>query len=102
MSRINRINRVGEKASSIPFKKQSYCGHQKYINICTFVIFKKKGTKTSLAPCGWSLKNEVIWKAIGAHVTKSHIKQCDTHTHTSTNMAVHMWASDERAEPLEP
>lgn len=45
MSRINRINRVGEKASSIPFKKQSYCGHQKYINICTFVIFKKKELK---------------------------------------------------------
>lgn len=44
MSRINRTNVGGEKASSIPLKK-SYCGHQKYINICTFVILKKKDRK---------------------------------------------------------
>lgn len=67
--------RAEKKPAPPPFSltKQSYCGHQKYINICTFVIFKKKGNKTSLAPCGWFLTNEVICgkaESAPAHVKK--------------------------------
>lgn len=42
-----------------------------------------------------------MWKATSAHahVTKSHVKQCDD-TYTGMHMAVHMWASDERQRTL--
>lgn len=85
MSRINRTNGVGEKASSIPFKNSLTVG-TKNILISVHLSSLKKGNKTSLAPCSWLVKNEVIWKAMSAHsdVTKSHIKPCDTHTQAHT------------------
>lgn len=101
MSRINRTSGVGEKASSIPFKNSLTVG-TKNILISVHLSSLKKAIKPPWHHVVGLLRMRWYGKAISAHsdVTKSHIKPCDTHT--STHMAVHMWGSDEKAEPLEP
>ena len=90
MSRINRTAWGGEKPAPPSLKIVAI--RTKNILLSVHMSSFKKGNKTSLAPCSWFLKNEVIYGK--ASRMRAHPRLCTR---------VHLPVEERRpAAPLQP